>query len=101
MVAESFLPKRSSFNLKLAFGLVFSLLAILAVSLLAYRSVSNLVNALREESRPNQKLILLNEVMFDLADAESNVRAYAITDDIQFLIPYEQAVGTIDEKIEL
>lgn len=89
---------KSGFKFKFFTVLLFALLATLAVSLIAYDSVSKLVTSLHEESRPNRNLVLLNEIMSDISDAESSVRTYVITRDASYLQPYRDAVASIEEK---
>jgi len=70
------------------------------VSLIAYKSVSDLVTALSEESKPNQKLLLLNEIISDLSDVESSVRTFSITRDTSHLLPFQRTVWSVEEKMK-
>src|SRR5437899_1526930 len=91
---------KTSLKFKLSTRLFFALLAIFAASLVAYNSVSNLVKTLSEESKPNQKMVLLSEIISDLSDAESSVRTFSITYDTAYLSPFQRTVSSVEEKME-
>ncbi len=87
--------------MKVLAGLAVAVLAFITIAGLAYQSVADLSFALSEEARHKKKLIYLNEVMTDLASAESSVRTFTITHDAEYLVPYQEAVSLIEEKISL
>ncbi|MBI3134583.1 MAG: SpoIIE family protein phosphatase [Bacteroidetes bacterium] len=79
------------------------LLVVLAVVLLSgffvYRSLSGIVNGLTEEARPDETVILMKEVLYDLTDAENNVKSYSLTNEIPYLEDYNLNVTEVEEKI--
>ena len=54
---------------------------------------------LKKKPDTKKKLIYLNEVMSDLANAESSVRTFTITHDADYLVPYQDAVSSIEKGI--
>ncbi|GIV32542.1 MAG: hypothetical protein KatS3mg031_0077 [Chitinophagales bacterium] len=93
--------QRKGIRLKVLLGLCIAILAFISISWLAFSSLSDLSYALREEARHKKKLIYLNEVMTDLSMAESSIRTFTLTHDADYLVPYQNAVSSIEEKILL
>jgi signal transduction histidine kinase/CheY-like chemotaxis protein/HPt (histidine-containing phosphotransfer) domain-containing protein len=75
-------------------------LAILgAIGFLAYRSLSQIVGSVREESAPDLRLHSIKNLMVDLDDARNSVNAYNITSDTVYLKPYFDAISSVDGKL--
>ncbi|MBN1988790.1 MAG: response regulator [Bacteroidales bacterium] len=51
-------------------------------------------------SQPNQKLVLLNSTLTDIYEAESNARAYTLTNDEDYLNQYFSFLVSISEKVD-
>ncbi len=98
MENDQFRPKRS-IKFKVVLGLALALVTVSAVSFISYRSLSELVDTVQRASRPNRVLIDLKEVMSELSDAESSVRAYTITRNPAYLTPYYSSISEIERRM--
>ena len=81
-----------------AFGL--ALLILVIISVISYRTTSHLVMNTQLESQSFQQVELLVSLTARLTDAESGQRGYLITGNEQYLGPYDDALGVIDQQIE-
>ncbi len=82
------------------FGFVFAFLAVAAAGYLTYINTQKLVGSVLELSEPNPKLVKIREVFFNLTEAESNLRIYALIKDEQYFNTYlyniNKVIGDID-----
>ncbi len=74
-------------NLIISFGL--SLLLLIISSVASYMSIQNLLASAQEVEITNQRISDLRSVISTLKDAETGQRGYLLTNDLQFLTPYE------------
>jgi hypothetical protein len=84
---------------KILAGFVLIFFAISLVGYYSFESLTRLVSTVEEKSRPNPKNLQMKEILFDLSNAESSVRAYTITLDANYLIPYYETATTIERKL--
>lgn len=89
----------SSIRSKVVLGFFLAFIAIGVLGYISYNTLEELVESISEEARPSERLGLLREILNDLSDAESSVRAYTITGEASYLKPYYQSVTVIDEKL--
>lgn len=73
--------------------------AISAVSI-TYNGFIELSKTKQELSQPNKKLILLNSVLTDIYEAESNIRTYNLTKDEKHLNTYFKFLIKISDKVD-
>ncbi|RYY31291.1 MAG: response regulator [Chitinophagaceae bacterium] len=83
-------------NLIISFGL--SLLLLVISSVASYMSIRNLLASAGEVEHTNQTISDLRSVISTLKDAETGQRGYLLTNDPQFLTPYN---GSYDKLLEL
>ena len=86
-------------KLKVVVGFGLALFAIGMVGFLTFKSINNLSGTVKEISSPDYKSIQLKEILNDLSDAESAVRAYSITKSDDYLNPFYDLLYTIDNKL--
>lgn len=79
------------------------LLVVLAVVLLSaffvYRSLTGIVQDITNEARPDEKVLLMKEIMYDLTDAENNVKSYSLTNDGLYLEEFNLNFNETSEKV--
>ncbi|MBK9191532.1 MAG: SpoIIE family protein phosphatase [Crocinitomicaceae bacterium] len=79
------------------------LLVVLSVVLLSaffvYRSLTGIVNDITNEARPDEKVLLMKEIMYDLTDAENNVKSYSLTNDVNYLEEFNLNFTQTSEKV--
>jgi len=79
------------------------LLVVLTVVLLSaffvYRSLTGIVQDITNEARPDEKVLLMKEIMYDLTDAENNVKSYSLTNDGLYLEEFNLNYNETSEKV--
>ena len=75
------------------------ILAFLAAGVFTYDSFSRVLRAMDTLSRPEAKLVHLNEVMTEISNAEGSARAYTLTKERHYLRTYWERFATIETHI--
>lgn len=73
--------------------------AVIFSGYLVYHSLSQIVDTIHKEARPDLKLLLVKEIASDLNEVENTVRLYSLTGDDSFLKSYRKLNKSIREKI--
>lgn len=81
-----------SFSL-LAFGLITAIY----FSLNSFNQISSSVETL---AQPNQKSVKLNQLLTDVSEAESQIRAYSLTQEDPYLQNYESSLNEVFSKLD-
>ncbi|WP_319482604.1 ATP-binding protein [uncultured Draconibacterium sp.] len=82
------------------------LLTIVIISLLGlsgnfvYKSLSEIVNSMLSESKPDNTLILVKDVAMDLNETENMVRLYSLSNDNDYLENYRNVNQSLETKFE-
>lgn len=82
------------------------LLTIVIISLLGlsgnfvYKSLSEIVNSMLSESKPDNTLILVKDVAMDLNETENMVRLYSLSNDNDYLENYRNVNESLETKFE-
>ena len=82
------------------------LLTIVIISLLGlsgnfvYKSLSEIVNSMLSESKPDNTLILVKDVAMDLNETENMVRLYSLSNDNDYLENYRRVNESLETKFE-
>ena len=82
------------------------LLTIVIISLLGlsgnfvYKSLSEIVNSMLSESKPDNTLILVKDVAMDLNETENMVKLYSLSNDNEYLINYRSVNESLETKFE-
>ena len=71
----------------------------LVAGIVTYKTLSKLTKTVTYVTEPKIKLSKLKSIMYDLAEAESAVRAFSITRDESYLSPYYYLIVSMDDKI--
>ncbi|QIA09790.1 ATP-binding protein [Draconibacterium halophilum] len=82
------------------------LLTIVIISLLGlsgnfvYKSLSEIVNSMLSESKPDNTLILVKDIAIDLNETENMVRLYSLSNDNDYLENYRSVNESLEAKFE-
>ncbi|WP_372650323.1 ATP-binding protein [Draconibacterium sp.] len=82
------------------------LLTIIIISLLGlsgnfvYKSLSEIVNSMLSESKPDNTLTLVKDVAMDLNETENMVRLYSLSNDNDYLENYRTVNESLETKFE-
>ncbi len=81
-------------------GLFLLILAIFAAGVYTYESFNRMLQAMDTLSKPEAKLVHLNEVMTEISNAEGSARAYTLTKERHYLRSYWDRFSTIEARIQ-
>lgn len=74
--------------------------AVVTSGFYAYKSLSNIVDSIHNEARPDYQLFLVKDLAADLASLENNARLYILTNKRADLAPYQTLQKQIYSRIE-
>lgn len=74
--------------------------AVIGSGYLVYQSLSQIVNSIHQEARPDFKLLLIKEIASDLTEAENTIRLYTLTNNESLTADYRELNNSIQGKIE-
>ena len=77
-----------------------SVLLLLSIALLSYRSLQSLVTYSERAQSSTEKLFLAESLMSDLKDAETGQRGYLFTRDTHYLEPYHGKFAVVNLKLD-
>lgn len=84
--------------------LVIILLVILATvsftGIITYQKLTSIVTNVREEIKPDTRLLTARSLVNNLNDAEINVKSYRITGDTLYLDGFYEAIAQVDSSLE-
>ncbi|MEN6453703.1 MAG: hypothetical protein ABFD10_05540, partial [Prolixibacteraceae bacterium] len=73
--------KRIKVEIQVTFLTVIIAAAMIGSGYLVYSSLSEIVDSIHKESRPDSRLLLLKDIASDLTGVENSVRMYSLTGD--------------------
>ena len=74
-------------------------LAVMFSGYLVYQSLSQIVESIHKEARPDFKLLLIKDIASDLTEVENTVRLYTLTRDEKYFHPYKTINQSIQAKL--
>lgn len=96
---------RFNFNRTLQIGYGFSILMLVIVGIISYRTVNQLLESNRAVAHSNEVIQKLEKTISVMKDAETGQRGYLLTNRSQFLEPYHgayrEATGLVDQVASL
>ncbi len=90
----------SSFKRNLFIGYAISLLLLIVSSVASYRSIQNLLSSQRAVAQTDRVILKLENIISILKDAETGERGFLLTNDEQFLDPYNGAFDKADRAVD-
>ncbi|MGM0619990.1 MAG: ATP-binding protein [Bacteroidota bacterium] len=74
--------------------------AVITSGYFAWKNLSQIVDSIHQEARPDNKLFLIKDIATDLSAIENIVRLYVLTNNEENLKPYEELQIGITNKIQ-
>ena len=74
--------------------------AVVVSGYLAYQSLSQIVDTIHKEARPDLKLLLIKDIASDLNEVENTIRLYSLTGNSSFARSYRQLGDSIQRKLK-
>ena len=91
--------KRIKIEFQVTVLTIITALAVIFSGYLVYQSLSQIVNSIHKEARPDFKLLQIKDIASDLTQIENTVRLYTLTRDEKYFHPYEQINQSIQERL--
>ena len=85
---------------KVILGFAMVITAVILAGLISYNSYNHLLQSVNNPSSTKLKLKKLNQVLADLSEAETSMRAYTITRKGSYLTTYSEFASTIHQDID-
>lgn len=85
---------------KVIFGFSLAILLVLAASFVTITNFLQLKDTVQTLSVPDVKLTKLNKILTDISEAESIVRSYTLTNNVEYLHNYNRYSDIIDQEID-
>ncbi|HXC05176.1 MAG TPA: ATP-binding protein [Bacteroidia bacterium] len=89
-----------SIKIKILLSFSLAILLIAGAGVLTYRSVTRLGSAVSSVSKPDLRLQKIEQIQTSLAEAESGLRAYALSLDDKYLEPYERFLAQAEAQMD-
>ena len=90
---------KQSLSRKASIGVWCSLAALIGIGALSYSTLAKYQEARRWERHTQQVLLSTESLLSQLKDAEVGQRGYLLTNDRQYLQPYEQSIEVVNETL--
>jgi len=74
--------------------------AVVVSGYMAYQSLSQIVDTIHKEARPDLKLLLIKDIASDLNEVENTIRLYSLTGNSSFARSYRQLGDSIQRKLK-
>jgi signal transduction histidine kinase/CheY-like chemotaxis protein/HPt (histidine-containing phosphotransfer) domain-containing protein len=84
---------------KIGFLMILAVTLLAATGYLSYRNISSIVSSIHLEVKPDQRLMIIREILMDLEKAENSIRIYSVTNDTRDIQPYYKIISNIDAKV--
>ncbi|WP_339737504.1 response regulator [uncultured Sunxiuqinia sp.] len=91
--------KRVKIEFQVTLLTVLIVLAVIFSGFLVYQSLSQIVDSIHKEARPDFKLLLIKDIESDLTEIENTVRLYTLTRDEKYFHPYRETNASIQDRL--
>ncbi|HEX3006908.1 MAG TPA: CHASE3 domain-containing protein, partial [Bacteroidales bacterium] len=88
------------FSIKITLLILIIVAAIIATGYLSYKNLSQIVQSIHREARPDYKLIKIKEINADLSEVDNSVRLYSLTKESKYLRPYDRTISSVDKRVD-
>lgn len=73
--------------------------AVIIAGYFAYQSMSEIVETIHKEARPDLKLLLIKDISSDLNEVENTIRLYTLSGDVTLLKSFQELNNEISDKL--
>ncbi len=84
---------------KIIFLLAVVIILVIVMGGVAYRNMTGIIDSVDAELRPDDRLVVMKEMMTDLTEAENAVKSFTLTQDSDYLVEFYSAVDRTGERI--
>lgn len=94
------MQQKNTFTKKVWVVLAATFILVSLSGFFVYSSLTNIINDITEEAQPDETVILMKELIYDIADAEKNVKSYSLTADNIYLEKYNETFSSVQAKLK-
>ncbi|WP_028981348.1 ATP-binding protein [Sporocytophaga myxococcoides] len=91
---------KSSIRTKILLGFGSAVIVALIAGITVFQSFKDLTYSLNFLSKPDTKIIKLNDILADLSGIENNIRAYSVTKDSTYLDHYSNYCKEVENDLD-
>ncbi len=91
---------KSSIRTKILLGFGSAVIVALIAGIIIFQSFKDLTYSLNFLSKPDTKLVKLNDILADLSGIENNIRAYSVTKDSTYLDHYANYCKEVENDLD-
>jgi signal transduction histidine kinase/CheY-like chemotaxis protein/CHASE3 domain sensor protein len=91
---------KSSIRTKILLGFGSAVIVALIAGIIIFQSFKDLTYSLNFLSKPDTKLVRLNDILADLSGIENNIRAYSVTKDSTYLDHYANYCKEVENDLD-
>lgn len=91
--------KKFTTEFRIAASIIGILCIVIFTGVWGYFSLTKVVNKVSDSARPDMRLALMEQLLANLAHAESSVKSYNLTRDEVYLTPFYRSLSTIDGQV--
>ncbi|GAL83893.1 hypothetical protein MYP_1121 [Sporocytophaga myxococcoides] len=91
---------KSSIRTKILLGFGSAVIVALIAGIIIFQSFKDLTYSLNFLSKPDTKLVKLNDILADLSGIENNIRAYSVTKDSTYLDHYDNYCKEVESDLD-
>lgn len=91
---------RSSITTKILLGFGTAIVILVTAGIIAYQSFYDLMRSLDFLSKPEVKLVKLNDLLSDLSLSENNIRSYFISNEKKYLDQYHLYSSSLEKNLD-
>lgn len=73
--------------------------AVIGSGYLVYKSLSEIIDSIHKEARPDYKLLLIKDIASELSEVENSVRLFSLTGNENFIYKFHKLNKDVQEKL--
>lgn len=89
--------KKFSFETRISLLLMLVFILVLITAIFTYRGLNSIVNSVDRELRPDARLLIMKEILNNLADAENSAKSFSLTQNEEYLTEFYLTINRTDE----
>lgn len=91
--------KKFTTEFRIAASIISILIIVVVTGVWGYFSLTKVVDKVSDSARPDMRLALMEQLLANLAHAESSVKSFNLTRDGAYLTPFYRSLTTIDGQV--
>lgn len=94
------LERLNNFEFRITLSILIAVIIVAIIGFTAYFSLSNIVKNVSKSVHKDEKLLLINEILSDISNAESHAKSFTFTNDDKYLLLYNNSERAVSKRIK-